>query len=69
MVYTGGPEPYQFSAWEFGDIPSGKTRQNMILYDLGLNVGSFADTNGFANYKRMYILLSNSLLFQLLREF
>ncbi|KAK4186215.1 putative LysM domain-containing protein [Podospora australis] len=51
FVYTGGPTPYQFAAWNFGDVPSGKARKNEATYDLGLNVGSFVDTNGFANYR------------------
>ncbi|ORY15484.1 pectate lyase superfamily protein-domain-containing protein [Clohesyomyces aquaticus] len=51
MVYTGGPTPYQFAAWNFGDIPSGKARKNEATYDTSLKVGSFVDTNGFANYK------------------
>ncbi|KAH6628876.1 pectate lyase superfamily protein-domain-containing protein [Chaetomium tenue] len=51
MVHTGGPEPYQFAAWDFGDIPSGKARKNVAIYDTSLTVGSFVDTNGYANYK------------------
>ncbi|OBT92486.1 hypothetical protein VE01_09601 [Pseudogymnoascus verrucosus] len=51
MVYTGGPAPYQFSAWDFGDIPSGKTRENKATYDTRAGIFSFADTNGYANYR------------------
>jgi hypothetical protein len=51
MVHTSGPEPWQFTVWDFGDIPSGKARKNKAAYDLGLKVGSFTDTNGYANYK------------------
>jgi hypothetical protein len=51
FVHTPGPEPYQFATWDFGDVPSGKARKNEATYDLGLNVRSFVDTNGFANYK------------------
>ncbi|KAK4031703.1 putative LysM domain-containing protein [Parachaetomium inaequale] len=51
MVYTGGPEPHQFAVWDFGDIPSGKARKNVAIYDTSLKVGSFVDTNGYANYK------------------
>ncbi|KAK4096690.1 carbohydrate-binding module family 24 protein [Parathielavia hyrcaniae] len=51
MVHTPGPEPYQFSVWEFGDVPSGKARENEVMYDTGLHVRSFVDTNGYANYK------------------
>ncbi|KAF2714397.1 PLC-like phosphodiesterase [Pleomassaria siparia CBS 279.74] len=49
MVYTGGPNPYQFSVWDFGDIPSGKARKNEATYNT--NVGSYTDTNGYANYR------------------
>ncbi|KAK0102135.1 hypothetical protein ONS96_006099 [Cadophora gregata f. sp. sojae] len=51
MIHIASPTPYQFSAWDFGDIPSGKVRKNEATYDLGLNVGSFVDTNGYANYQ------------------
>ncbi|GAP93420.1 hypothetical protein SAMD00023353_10300200 [Rosellinia necatrix] len=51
LVHTAGPKPYQFSVWDFGDVPSGKARKNEATYDLGLDVGSFPDTNGFANYQ------------------
>jgi hypothetical protein len=51
MVYTGGPEPYQFAVWDWGDVPSGKARKNGATYDTSLKVGKFVDTNGFANYK------------------
>lgn len=51
MVYTGGPTPYQFASWNFGDVPSGKARKNEATYDTSLKVGSFVDTNGYANYK------------------
>jgi hypothetical protein len=51
MVHVPGPEPYQFDVFEFGDIPSGKARKNEATYDLGQDVGSFVDTNGFAYYQ------------------
>ncbi|KAL3462096.1 pectate lyase superfamily protein-domain-containing protein [Aspergillus heterothallicus] len=51
FVHVAGPEPYQFATWDFGDIPSGKARKNEATYDLGLNVGSFVDTNGYAYYE------------------
>lgn len=51
MVHTSSPTPYQFTVWDFGDIPSGKARKNKAAYDLSSHVGSFSDTNGFANYR------------------
>ncbi|KAL3441385.1 PLC-like phosphodiesterase [Aspergillus insuetus] len=50
FVHVAGPEPYQFATWDFGDIPSGKARKNEATYALGLNIGSFVDTNGYAYY-------------------
>lgn len=49
FVHTEGSKPYQFTQWDFGDVPSGKARENEVDYDQ--RVGSFADTNGYANYR------------------
>jgi hypothetical protein len=51
MVYVDGPPvPYQFSTWNFGDIPSGKSRKNEATYDIGIRI-DFTTTNGIANYR------------------
>ncbi|KAG2016773.1 hypothetical protein GB937_005974 [Aspergillus fischeri] len=36
FIHTAGPEPYQFSTWQFGDVPSGRALKNNVTYDLGL---------------------------------
>ncbi|KAF2004632.1 hypothetical protein P154DRAFT_571846 [Amniculicola lignicola CBS 123094] len=43
----GPPEPYQFSTWDFDDIPCGKARKNEATYDTSLGT-DFTTTNGFA---------------------
>lgn len=46
----GGPDPYQFSTSDIGDILSGKARKNEATYSLTLGT-QFTTTNGFVNYK------------------
>ncbi|KAJ6440015.1 LysM domain-containing protein [Purpureocillium lavendulum] len=40
---------YQSNTCDFGDIPSGKSRENQADYNQ--DVGTFTDPNGYANYK------------------